>query len=149
MKPRHAAALTPESRSAQLHRGIRLEAITVIWNIAEGVIAVTVGWRLLDEIKNRSEYRVEQIEQLTSRIAGILLLALAVYITADSTRRLRGAAMRPRESLMGIAITAVSLVVMPTLGRAKLRCAAQSEARPSERMRMKRLPAHGCQVRHY
>jgi hypothetical protein len=43
MKPSYAAALTPESRSAQLHAGVRLEAISVIWNIAEGMIAVAAG----------------------------------------------------------------------------------------------------------
>ncbi len=149
MTPR-AAALAPEGRNAQLRLGVRLEAITVIWNTAEGIIAVAagilagstallafgidsfvetasgaiVGWRLLDEMRSRSEERVEQVEKLTSRIAGILLLALAVYIAVDSAVRLLGVSGRPMESLMGIAVTAVSLVVMPILGRAKLRCAA-------------------------
>ena len=149
MKSRHAAALAPERRSAQLRLGVRLEAITVVWNIAEGIIAVTagmlagstallafgidsfvetasgaiVGWRLVDEIRNRAEHRAEQVERLTSRIAGLLLLALAIYIAVDSAVRLLGMSPRPQESLMGIAVTAVSLVVMPLLGRAKLRCA--------------------------
>jgi len=150
MRLRHAAALAPEGRSARLRAGVRLEAITVIWNIAEGMIAVAagtlagstallafgidsfveaasgaiVGWRLFDEISRRSEDRAEQIEKLTSRIAGILLLALAVYIAVESSFRLLGMSSTPKESLMGIAVTAMSLVVMPILGRAKLRCAS-------------------------
>lgn len=144
-----ADALAPENRRAQLRLGVRLEAITVIWNIAEGIIAVTagmlagstallafgidsfvetasgaiVGWRLLDEMKNRSDLRALQVEKLASRIAAMLLLVLAAYIAVDAAVRLLGVSARPRESLMGIAITAVSLVVMPLLGRAKLRCA--------------------------
>jgi cation diffusion facilitator family transporter len=140
----------PESRIAQLRAGVRLEAISVIWNIAEGMIAVVagtlagsvallafgidsfvetasgaiVGWRLLDEISKRSEDRAEQIEKLTSRIAGILLLTLAVYIGVESSIRLLGRSAKPSESPIGIAVTAVSLVVMPVLGRAKLRCAS-------------------------
>ncbi len=149
MNARHATALAPESRRAQLRAGVRLEAISVVWNIAEGIIAVAagmlagstallafgidsfvetasgaiVGWRLLDETSKRSEDRAEQIEKLTSRIAGILLLALAIYIAVESSVRLLGMSAKPKESLMGIAVTAVSLVVMPILGRAKLRCA--------------------------
>ena len=149
MKPGHAAAPAPVGRSAQLRAGVRLEAISVVWNIAEGMIAVAagtlarstallafgidsfvetasgtvVGWRLLDEIRNRSEDRSERIEKLTSRIAGMLLLTLAVYIAADSSVRLIGRSAKPRESMIGIVVTAAALVVMPILGRAKLRCA--------------------------
>jgi len=154
MKPRHAAALELESRSAQLRTGVRLEAITVIWNLAEGMIAVIagtlagstallafgidsfveiasgaiVGWRLLDEISKRSEDRAERVERLTSRIAGMLLLTLAGYIAVESSVRLLGMAAKPKESLLGIAITAVSLLAMPLLGRAKLRCARAIES---------------------
>jgi len=150
MKPRHAAALAPEGRSAQLPAGVRLEAISIVWNIAEGMIAVAagtlagstallafgidsfvetasgavVGWRLLDEIRNRSEDRAERIEKLTSRIAGLLLLALGAYVAVDSSVRLIGRSAKPKESLIGIAVTAAALVVMPILGRAKLRCAS-------------------------
>lgn len=150
MKPRHSGALAPESRCAYLRAGVRLAAITVVWNIAEGIIAVAagmlagsiallafgidsfvetasgaiVGWRLLDEISNRSEARAGQVEKLTSRIAGILLLALAAYIAIESLLRLFGRSAKPMESLLGIAVTGLSLVVMPILGRAKLRCAS-------------------------
>jgi cation diffusion facilitator family transporter len=150
MKLRHAAAFAPEGRSAQLRAGVHLEAISLVWNIAEGMIAVAagtiagstallafgidsfvetasgaiVGWRLLDEIRNRSEERAERVEKLTSHVAGLLLFALAIYIAVDSSIRLIGRSTKPKESLIGIAVTAASIVVMPILGRAKLRCAS-------------------------
>jgi divalent metal cation (Fe/Co/Zn/Cd) transporter len=149
MKPQKTAALTLENRKAQLRAGIRLEVITVVWNIAEGVIAIVaamlagsmallafgidslvetasgavVGWRLLDEISNGSEDRAERIETITSRIAGMLLLALAIYIALDASIKLAGNSARPKESPIGIVVTAASLIAMPILGRAKLRCA--------------------------
>ena len=42
----------------------------------------------------------------------------------DAGRRLFGSGAEPQESRLGIALTALSLVVMPLLGRAKLRTAA-------------------------
>jgi len=149
VEPRDDAAPAPESRSRQLRAGLRLEAITVSWNIAEGAVAVVVamlagstallafgidsfvetasgamvGWRLLEEIRDHSEDRAERVEKLTSRVAGMLLLALAIYIAVDASVRLIGKSARPKESLIGMAVTAVALVVMPILGRAKLRCA--------------------------
>jgi divalent metal cation (Fe/Co/Zn/Cd) transporter len=154
MKLRHAAALAPEGRSAQLRAGARLEAITVLWNIAEGIIAIAaatmagsialvafgidsfvetasgaiVGWRLLDEISQRAESRAEQTEKLAARITGILLLTLAVYIAVASSAGLLKMSAKPQESPMGVAVTAASLVVMPILGRAKLRCASAIES---------------------
>jgi divalent metal cation (Fe/Co/Zn/Cd) transporter len=148
MKLRQATA--PEYRNAQLRVGVRLEAITIVWNIAEGTIAVVaatlagstallafgidslaetasgsiVGWRLLDEISNRSEDRTERMEKLTSRIAGMLLLALAIYIAVDASVSLIGRSAKPKESLTEIGVTAASLFVMPMLGRAKMRCAS-------------------------
>ncbi len=63
------------------------------------------------------------LERRTGRIAGALLLGLAAYIAIDAGRRLFGYGTEPQESRLGIALTALSLVVMPALGRAKLRTA--------------------------
>jgi divalent metal cation (Fe/Co/Zn/Cd) transporter len=51
------------------------------------------------------------------------LLGLAAYIVADAGRRLVGYGAEAQESRLGMALTAISLVVMPLLGRAKLRTA--------------------------
>jgi divalent metal cation (Fe/Co/Zn/Cd) transporter len=50
-------------------------------------------------------------------------MVLALYIFWESLSKLFGSSTHPLESRLGIAITALSLVVMPVLGRAKLKCA--------------------------
>jgi len=138
------------TRRALLKRGLWLEAATLAWNVIEGVIAViagllsgsvaligfgvdsfiettsaaVVGWRLHVESRGSSPEATERIERVSSRIAGALLLALAAYITVDAGRRLLGWGREAETSIVGIALTAVSLVVMPFLGWAKLRTAA-------------------------
>lgn len=138
------------TRTHLLRRGIALEVATVGWNVVEGVIAVTaglfassialvgfgidsfvetasgavVGWRLWAEATGRvDEERAETLERRTGRIAGALLFGLAAYIIVDASRRLIGYGGEAQESRLGIVLTAISLVVMPLLGRAKLRTA--------------------------
>ena len=138
-------------RSLLLRRGLRLEGATIAWNVVEGVIGVSagvlassvaligfgvdsfvetasaavVGWRLRAELRGAVDAeRAEALERSTGRIAGGLLLALAAYIVVDAGRRLLGYGGEARESVVGIALTAVSLGVMPFLGWLKLRTAA-------------------------
>jgi divalent metal cation (Fe/Co/Zn/Cd) transporter len=139
-------------RARLLRRAVLLEGGTLGRNIVEGVIAVTagvlassvalvgfgidsfvettsaavVGWRLRVELTGHAdEARAEVLERRAGHIAGGLLLALAVYIVMDAGRRLLGFGEEPRESVVGIALTATSLGVMPVLGWAKLRTAAE------------------------
>lgn len=138
-----------QPRVRLLRRAFLLEAATVGWNVIEGLIAtiagvlagsvalvgfgvdsfietasaVVVGWRLREEIHGDRSDAFEEVERKASRIAGVLLLLLASYLVLDAGRRLAGAGPRPQESLLGIILTAVSLVVMPILGWAKLRAA--------------------------
>jgi cation diffusion facilitator family transporter len=142
-------------RSSLLRRGVRLEIFTVAWNILEGVVATTagvlagsvalvgfgidsfiettsavvVGYRLRREHRGASPEETERIERLASRIAGGLLLALALYILVDAARRLLGYGEEAGESFVGIGLTALSLVVMPVLGRMKLRTAKELGSR--------------------
>jgi divalent metal cation (Fe/Co/Zn/Cd) transporter len=144
-----------KTRARLLRWGVILAAATILWNIAEGLIAVfagaransvallgfgidsfvetasgaVVGWRLLAELYARSSARVEHVERRAAHLAGGLLLALAVYILVDSSRRLAGWGPQPAESVLGIVLTAVSLLVMPLLGWAKLRLAPRLESR--------------------
>jgi len=138
-------------RQRLLRRGWWLAVFTVVWNIVEGVVAVAagavsgsvaligfgidsfvetasavvVGWRLRTELTGRSAARAEEVERTASRIAGSLLLLLAAYILFDAGRHLLGFGEPPRESLVGIVLTSISLVVMPVLGWAKLRIARE------------------------
>ena len=139
----------PDRRSL-LTKAVALQALTVVWNIAEGAIAliagiiacsialsgfgvdsfietgsaVVVGVRLWAETKGAPTDRIEALERRTSKIAGGLLLALAAYVAVDSVRRLLGVATPAQESALGIAVTVAALIVMPLLARVKLKLAA-------------------------
>lgn len=99
-------------------------------SFVETASGAVVGWRLWAEATGRAdEERVEQLERRAGRIAGTLLLSLALYIVIDAGRRLLGVGEEAKESLVGIALTAVSLVVMPLLGWVKLRTARSLQSR--------------------
>jgi divalent metal cation (Fe/Co/Zn/Cd) transporter len=135
------------NRTALLRRGVRLAIVTVGWNVAEGVIAVwagilassvalvgfgidsfvetasaaVVGWRLQAELGGQADdERAERLERLAGRVAGGLLLGLAGYIVVDAGRRLLGFGDDAEASRIGIALTAISAIVMPLLGWVKL-----------------------------
>jgi cation diffusion facilitator family transporter len=138
-------ASTTEARAALLGRGLVLEYITVGWNIVEGVIAITAGvlagspaligfgadsfietisggvliWRLAGERGGRHDDEgVERIEHRAERLVGISFLLLAVYVAFEAVRALVSAEA-PEASPIGIGLTALSIVVMLWLARAK------------------------------
>jgi cation diffusion facilitator family transporter len=142
------------SRTRTLRRALLLEAGTVVWNIIEGVIAIgagvvsgsvaliafgidsfiettsalVVGWRLRVELvsaeQETPDVDIEQIETRAARIAGALLLLLALWVTFEAGRRLIGYGEMARESMLGIVLTFISFTIMPFLGRAKMKAAA-------------------------
>lgn len=140
-----------DSRSRLLRRGFAFEIVTILWNVIEGVVAVAagsaagsvaligfgidsfvettsavvVGWRLRTEIRGRSLEDAEAVERKASRVAGGLLLLLALYIAIDAGRRLLGMGAEAGTSPVGIGLTILSLAVMPFLGRAKLAVATK------------------------
>jgi cation diffusion facilitator family transporter len=140
-----------EDRPKLIRRGFYLSVFTVSWNVIEGIIAVAagavagsvallgfgidsfiestsgvvVGWRFSYEMGNRSRERTEKVETWAARTAGALLLMLALYLVIDSCRRLFGYGREPDPSRIGMALTVVSLIVMPVLARAKLKLAGQ------------------------
>jgi divalent metal cation (Fe/Co/Zn/Cd) transporter len=93
-------------------------------SFVEAASGTIIGWRFSYELSGRSEEQAEKAELWASRIAGTLLLILAVYLLVDSARRLFGFGREPGPSLPGIALTILSLFVMPLLARAKLKTAA-------------------------
>ena len=139
-------------RPALLRRGASLEVFTIGYNVLEGLVAIVAGllagsvaltgfgvdsvievtsgvllwWRLRAELG--SAPLGPAVEGRAARGAGLLLLLLSAYILADSARHLLTAA-RPEASVIGMALTALSLVVMPLLARAKLRTAAALDSR--------------------
>ena len=139
-------------RTALLRRGVVLEGVTVGYNALEGLVGIAAGfaagsvaltgfgvdsvievtsgallwWRLRAELG--SVPLGPAVERRAARGAGFLLLALAVYIVIESGRRLL-TVDRPNTSLIGIVLTALSLVVMPVLARAKLLTAGALNSR--------------------
>jgi cation diffusion facilitator family transporter len=137
--------MTATPRAALLTRGLRLEYLTVGWNIVEGVIAVGAGltagsialigfgvdsfvetisgavliWRLSAEARgNLDEEAVELVEHRAERLVGVAFLILAAYVGYEAIRSLLNNE-EPAASPVGIALTALSIVVMLWLARAK------------------------------
>ena len=137
-------------RSELLRRARGLEVFTVAWNSLEGVIAVGLGifagsialvgfgidsvietssgvillWRLQ---ARRDAEDAEAAERRALRLVGASLLVLAAYVAGDALLSiLRRDA--PQESLAGIALAGVSLLVMPLLARSKRRLASQLDS---------------------
>ena len=135
-------------RPGLLRRALRLEYLTVGWNIVEGTIAITAGlasgsvallgfgidsfvesasgsvmiWRLLAErsADEDDEERIEQVERRARKLVAGSLVLLAAYIAWDSITSLL-AGERPQPSAVGIGLAIVSLAVMWWLAREKRR----------------------------
>ena len=132
-------------RAALIKRGRYLEYFTIGYNSLEGLIAVGTGliagsialvgfgfdsfievtsgvtliWRLRADL---DEERRERVEAISLRIVGVCFIVLALYVIHHSIESLvRREA--PDESLIGIILAAVSLIVMPLLVRAKRKVA--------------------------
>jgi divalent metal cation (Fe/Co/Zn/Cd) transporter len=126
-----------------LRRAYRLEYLTIGWNSAEAVIALVAGflagsvaligfgldsiievfaasivlWHIRGEVSEDRERRA------------VSFYALAAYVTIESTRDLIATA-RPSESIPGIVLTVLSLLVMGFLARAKHRVGHQIGSLP-------------------
>ena len=142
-------ALLPD-RPALLARGRRLEYLTIAWNTFEAIVALVsgilagsialVGFGLDSVIETTSavillwRFRAEHPQHLESaertarRLVGFCFLLLAAYVALESIRAL-WTKSQPQRSLPGILIAVAAVLVMPLLGRAKRRIAAQLNSR--------------------
>ena len=135
-------------RQVAIRRGRALEYLTIAWNLGEALISVGAGiaagsialigfgidslietssvlillWRLRDGVEG------EKREQLALKLVGVSFLALAAYVAFDAVQSLLRREP-PEVSRIGIAIAALSLLVMPLLARAKRRVAVQINSR--------------------
>jgi len=69
----------------------------------------------------------EQAELRSSRIAGVLLFALAACVVATSTMAIVGYG-EPRPTLLGVGILITAAVFMPLLAREKRRLSAETSS---------------------
>lgn len=137
-------------RAEAVRRGLRLEYLTVGWNVLEGLIAVAAGmwagsialvgfgidsaievisgvallWRLHFDHDSASRAHAERV---ALRIVGLCFVALAAYVSWEAVESL-AAREAPARSLPGIAVATLSLVVMPLLAAAKRRVARTIES---------------------
>jgi divalent metal cation (Fe/Co/Zn/Cd) transporter len=142
-------------RSMLLRRAWWLALFTIVWNLAEGAVAMTAAalagsralagfgvdsfvesasatvliWRL--RVEQRSPERAEHVEQRALRIIGVTFIALAALVGFESVRSLL-AGEQPDVSRVGIALTIVSLIVMPVLASEKRRVGRDLGARSVE-----------------
>jgi divalent metal cation (Fe/Co/Zn/Cd) transporter len=90
-------------------------SVVIVWRFT--------GWRTLSE----------DAERKAQKLVAVQFFILAPYVTVEAVRALVNGA-HPEESLVGIALAASSVVVMPVLGRAKQRIGSRigSSATASE-----------------
>jgi divalent metal cation (Fe/Co/Zn/Cd) transporter len=146
MENTSAHILSSEARSADARRrGRSLEYLTIGWNSLEAIAALgagflagsiaLVGFGFDSVIESLSGavllwrlFAGEERERLALRLVGASFLILAAYIGFDAVKSLV-LSEPPEASYLGIAIAALSLVVMPVLARAKRRVAASLNSR--------------------
>ncbi|MCZ6832126.1 MAG: cation transporter [Acidobacteria bacterium] len=134
------------ARRRLLRRGMLLEGLTIGYNIAEAIIAITagifagsvalvgfgfdsiieviaatvVGHRLLAETRGGSVQEAARQESRALKVVAVTFFLLSAYILWDAARKL-GGFEPPLPSLIGIIIAALSVLLMPALGWMKHR----------------------------
>lgn len=122
-------------QAAAVRRGTLLEYLTIGWNSIEALVAIAaglfagsialVGFGFDSVIESLSGAIIlwrlaagEHRERLALRLVGASFIVLAAYVGIEAARTLYLQAP-PERSYVGIAVAALSLVVMPLLAREK------------------------------
>ena len=129
-------------------RGLYLTQFTVVYNIAEGIVAITfglvaglvslvgfgldsgiesgsavlVGLRLAARLRHGEASEIK--ERRTLKLVAVSFFLLAAYVVIEGIRSLV-IDETPERSPVGIVLLALSIIVMPVLARAKRRVAEQ------------------------
>jgi divalent metal cation (Fe/Co/Zn/Cd) transporter len=139
-----AGAVGSQGRAELVRRALRLEYLTVAWNVIEGIVGVAAAlaagsvvllgfgidsfvetasgavliWRLLAERHAEDPRAIERLDRRAHRLVGVSLFLLAAYVLLEAGRAL-WALERPAPSTVGVVLTSVSIGVMWWLARAK------------------------------
>ncbi|WP_105956976.1 cation transporter [Apilactobacillus quenuiae] len=121
-----------------LRKSINIEYLSTLWMLLEFVVALYSGimaksilliafgldsfleiisgsiliWRLKKEANGADSETIEKVEKITSRLVGIILILLSVYVTLTSFLNLFGHGVAD-DSLSGIIIAILSILIMP------------------------------------
>ncbi|NYI77041.1 cation diffusion facilitator family transporter [Nocardioides panzhihuensis] len=143
---------TPDVTGPAAHRAVRYAKVTIGYNVVEGIIAISAGTvagavsligfgidssievaaatvvlvRLLAEIKGGEPDEAKERRAL--KFIAITFFALAAYVTVEGVRDLVSGE-RPDTSVVGIALTGLSIVIMPWLARAKRKAGLEMNSR--------------------
>lgn len=149
--------LAVDHRASTISHALRLEWLTIGWNVVEGVVAVAAAlvagsvallgfgidsfvesasgavlvWRLLAERRGMDAEEVERLDARAHKLVGATLFLLAAYIGIDAAVALWNHE-KPRPSVVGIVLTVVSIAAMRWLARAKRSAAARLGSRALE-----------------
>jgi len=139
-----------QNREQVIRKGQKLQYWTITWNSLECVIAVVAGflagsialvgfgfdsaievtsslaalWRLRQD---RDEQARAVAERRASQVIGACFLLLAVYVLYEALDSIIEQ-LPPDHSLIGIALAALSLIVMPWLAHLKRKVATQLDS---------------------
>jgi divalent metal cation (Fe/Co/Zn/Cd) transporter len=142
------------TRLAGIRSGIRIEVITILWMLLEMAGAIAAGlaahslllvafgldslielvsgaillWRLNVESQGGELARLEQAERRAAWVVAITLGLLCVYVLVSGVYGLL-VHSRPTGTLLGIAITALAVVIMPFLAVSKRRISRSIESK--------------------
>jgi cation diffusion facilitator family transporter len=148
------AVLTPARRERLHRRGLLLEWFTVAWNVVEAVVAIGVGlvvgsvalvgfgvdsgievisavallWRLYRAGPNASAEEHGEAERKALYLVAATFFLLAGYITYEAGGALLSGE-GPESSAVALALSIVSIVVMPTLAYLKGRTGREMGSR--------------------
>jgi divalent metal cation (Fe/Co/Zn/Cd) transporter len=127
--------LVRNASDGALRTGVRLEVFTVVWMLAEAVLAIGAGiaarsvlltgfgfdsviellsgvtllWRL-----SSSSTQIEGVERRATQISAVLLVLLCAYLLFFGLGGLV-VGLRPEGSVLGVLVSAAAVLVMPIL----------------------------------
>jgi divalent metal cation (Fe/Co/Zn/Cd) transporter len=148
---------SPASRARTLSHALRLEYLTVGWNVIEGVVAIAAAlaagsvallafgidsfiecasgavliWRLRAEKSAKDAAAIERLDRRAHQLVGWSLFALAAWVVFDASKALY-TQEHPEPSAVGMILLVLSIAAMYWLAKAKRRAAAALKSRALE-----------------